>query len=112
MLSPNRYASKFLLILLSIDAIFHESKISRRREKLRRMTNGLELGDVYGAMIKGIKAHDRDKSIFGMEVLMWVNHAERPSQADELCYALAAEHDFTYPSVGDIPSMPTLVSCG
>jgi len=77
-LSANRYASRFLLVSLNIDAILHESTISRRREKLNKMTNGLELGDVYSATIERIKAQDGDKSRLGMAALMWISHAERP----------------------------------
>jgi len=55
------------------------------------MTNGLELGDVYGATIERVKAQDGDKSRLGMAALMWISHAERPLQADELCHALAVQ---------------------
>ena len=110
-LSANRYASRFLLVSLNIDAILHESTISRRREKLNKMANGLELGDVYGATIERIKAQDGDKSRLGMTALMWISHAERPLQADELCYALAVQLGSTDFDVGNIPSMSTLVNC-
>ena len=76
--SSNRYASRFLLVSLNIDAILHESTISRRREKLSKVTNGLELGDVYGATIERIKAQGEDKSRLGVAALMWFSHVERP----------------------------------
>jgi len=110
-LSANRYGSRFLLASLNIDAILHESTISRRREKLNKRTNGLELGDVYGATIERIKAQDGDKSRLGMTALMWISHAERPLQADELCYALAVQLGSTDFDVGNIPSISTLVNC-
>ena len=75
------------------------------------MTNGLELGDVYGATISRIKAQDGDKSRLGMAALMWVSHAERPLRADELCHALAVQIGSTDFDVGNIPSMATLVNC-
>ena len=75
------------------------------------MINGLELGDVYGATIERIKAQDGDKPRLGMAALMWISHAERPLQADELCHALAIQLDSTDFDVGNIPSMPTLVNC-
>jgi len=75
------------------------------------MTNGLELGDVYGATIKRIKAQDGDKSRLGMTALLWISHAERPLQEDELCYALAVQLGSTEFDVGNIPSMSTLVNC-
>ena len=108
--STNRYASRFLLVSLNIDAILQESTISRRREKLSKMTSGFELGDVYGATIERIKAQDGDKSRLGMSVLMWISHAERPLQADELCHALAVQIGSTDFDVGNIPSMSTLVN--
>src|SRR5207302_6796597 len=83
--------SRFLLVSLNIEAILQESTIHRRREKLSKMTDGLGLGDAYGATIERIKAQGGDKSIFGMAALMWVSHAERPLGADELCHALAVE---------------------
>ena len=75
------------------------------------MTNGLELGGVYGATIERIKAQDGDKSRLGMAALMWISHAERPLRADELCHALAVRLGSTDFDVGNIPSMLTLVSC-
>jgi len=107
----NGYASRFLLASLNIDAILQESTISRRREKLGRMTNGLELEDVYGATIERIKAQDGDKSRLGMMALMWISHAERPLQADELCHALAVQLGSTDFDFCNIPSMSTLLNC-
>jgi len=109
--SSNIYTSRFLLVSLSIDGILHESTISRRREKLNKMTNGLELGDVYGATIERIKAQDGDKSRLAMTALIWISHAERPPRADELCDALAVQLGSTDFDVGNIPSISTLVNC-
>ena len=75
------------------------------------MTNGLELEDVYGTTIKRIKGQDGDKSRLGMTTLMWISHAERPLQVDELCYALAVQLGSADFDVGNIPSMSTLVNC-
>jgi len=75
------------------------------------MTNGLELGDVYGATIKRIQAQDGDKSRLGMAMLLWISHAERPLQADDLCHALAVQLGSTDFDVGNIPSMSTLANC-
>ena len=75
------------------------------------MTDGMELEDVYGATIGRIKAQDGGKSGLGMAALMWISHAERPLQADELCHALAVQIGSTNFDVGNIPSMSTLVSC-
>ena len=75
------------------------------------MTNGLEVGDVYGATIELIKAQEGDKSRLGMTALMWISHAERPPQAEELCHALAVQLGSTEFDVGNIPSMSTLVNC-
>ena len=61
-LSANRYASRFLLVSLNIDSILHESTIFRRREKLRKTIDRLELRGVYGATVGRIKAQDGDKS--------------------------------------------------
>jgi len=108
----NTYASRFLLVSLNMDEILHESTIYRRRERLSKMTAGLELGDVYNATIERIKEQDGDKSRLGMAALMWISHAERPLKADEFCYALAVELGSTDFSASNIPSISTLVgSC-
>jgi len=75
------------------------------------MTNGLEVGDVYGATIKRIRAQDGDKSRLGMTTLLWISHAERPPRSDELCHALGVQLGSTEFDVGNIPSMSTLVNC-
>ena len=75
------------------------------------MANGLELGDVYGATIERVKAQDGDKSRLGMAALMWISHAERPLQADELCRALAVRLGSTEFNTDNVPSMSTLISC-
>jgi len=75
------------------------------------MTGGSALGDVYGATIERVKAQDGDKSRLGMAALMWVSYAERPLQADELCYALAVELGCVYFNTGNLPSMSILVGC-
>jgi len=41
----------------------------------------------------------------------WISHEERPLQVDELYHALAVELGSTDFDVGNIPSIPTLVSC-
>ena len=75
------------------------------------MTNGLELGDVYGVTIGRIKAQEGDKSRLGVAALMLISYAERPLRADELCHALAVQIGSTDFDVGNIPSMATLVNC-
>ena len=88
-----------------------ESTISRRRERLNKMTGGLGLEDVYGATIERIKAQGGDKSRLGMGALMWIYHAERPLSPKELCHALAIELGSTDFDAGNIPSIMTLVGC-
>ena len=75
------------------------------------MTDGSKLRDVYDATIARIKAQNGDKSRLGMAALMWISHAERPLQADELCHALGVELGSSDFNSGNIPSMSTLVSC-
>jgi len=110
-ISANRYGSRFLLASLNIEAILRESTLYRRRERLSKMIDGLELGDVYGATIGRIKAQDGDKSRLGMTALMWVSHAERPLQADELSYALGVELGSSDFNICNTPSISTLVGC-
>jgi len=75
------------------------------------MTDGLELGGIYSAMTERIKAQDGDQSALGIAALMWISHAERPLQVDELCHALAVELGSTDFNADNVPSMSTLISC-
>ena len=99
------------MVSLTIDAILHESTTHRRREKLGKMADGLGLGDVYDATIERIKAQGGDKPRLGMAALMWISHAERPLQADELCHALAVELGSTSFKMDNAPSISTLADC-
>ena len=75
------------------------------------MTDGSGLGDVCGTTIERIKAQVGDKPGLGMAALMWVSHAERPLQADELCHALAVELGSTDFNTGNVPSISIFVGC-
>jgi len=75
------------------------------------MADGSDLGDVYGATIERIRVQDGDKSRLGMAALMWISHAERPLQADELCHALAVRLGSTDFNTDNVPSISTLVGC-
>jgi len=101
----------FLQVCLDIDTILHESTISQTHERLSQMTNQLELGDVYGAMIEQIKSQTGDKPKLGIATLTWISHAERPLQAVELCHALAVKLGSTDFNTGNVPSISTLVVC-
>jgi len=50
---------------------------------------------VYGQTLQQIKEQKGDLPRLGMEVLMWVSHAERPLRIKELCHALAADVEAT-----------------
>ncbi|PUU73309.1 hypothetical protein B9Z19DRAFT_1135398 [Tuber borchii] len=102
-------------------AILRESTISRRREKLSKMMDGLGLEDVYGTTIERMKVRGGGTpewcsivcvSRLGLGMTpMWISHEERPLQADELYHALAVELGSTDFDVGNISSIPTLLSC-
>ena len=71
-------ASSFLLVSLNMDAILSEITLTRRRRKLDEMTKGGGLGEAYAATLSRMGVQPRSRSKLGMEVLMWVSHAERP----------------------------------
>ena len=75
------------------------------------MTDGLGLGDAYGATLGRIKGQDREKARLGIVCLMWISHAERPLKPDELCHALAVEIGSPNFNSDNIPSIGTLLSC-
>jgi len=54
-------------------------------------TTGVDLDNVYDQTLRRIKEQKGGRSRLGVEVLMWVSHAERPLRIDELCIALAVE---------------------
>ena len=54
-------------------------------------TTGVDLESVYDQTLQRIRKQKDDRLRLGVEVLMWVSHAERPLQIDELCYALVVE---------------------
>ena len=110
-LSTHGYVSRFLLVSLNIDAILQETTIYRRRQKLNAMTDGLGLGDAYGATLGRIKGQDREKARLGMACLMWISHAQRPLKPDELCHALAVEIGSPNVNADNVPSIGTLLSC-
>ena len=54
-------------------------------------TKGVNLENVYDQTLRRIKEQKGGRSRLGMEVLMWVSHAERPLRIEELRHALAVE---------------------
>ena len=75
------------------------------------MTDGLGLGDAYGATLDRIKGQGGEKARLGMAVLMWISHAERPLKADELRHALAVEIGSPDLNTDNLPSIGTLLAC-
>ena len=75
-------------------------------------TTGVDLETVYDQTLRRIKEQKRDRSRLGMEVLMWVSHAERPLRIDELSHALAVEMGATELDPENVPPQDTVLgSC-
>jgi len=102
---------RFLLVSLNVDAILQETTISRRRQKLGAITDGLGLGGAYSETLSRIKGQGGEKSRLGMAALMWISHAERPLKVDELCHALGVEIGSPDLDSDNVPSIRTLLSC-
>ena len=109
--SPLIGTSRFLLISITMDAILGETTAGSRRQRLRAMTEGLDLKDVYGVTIERIKEQGGEKARLGMGALMWISHSERLLQLDELQHALAVEIGSADLDAEKIPSVETLLSC-
>jgi len=75
------------------------------------MTDGLGLGDAYGATLDRIKGQGGEKARLGMAALMWVSHAERPLEPNELLHALAIEIGSPDLNSDNIPSIGILLAC-
>jgi len=74
------------------------------------MARGNGLGDAYTATLARLKGQKRNKSVFGMKVLMWVLYSQRPLRGEELCHALAVEMGSRDLDPKNIPVLRTLVS--
>ena len=105
------YCPRFLLVFLSIETILQETTIYRRRQKLRAMENGLDLGGAYGATLGRIQGQGRKRARLGMAVLMWITHSRRPLQVDEICHAIAIRIGSNDVNNDDVPAISTLLSC-
>ena len=79
--------SRFLLVFLGIGAILGETTIYQRRQKLRAMKDGLDLGGAYQTTLGRIRAQGGKKARLGVAVLMWISHSGRPLRVDEICHA-------------------------
>ena len=107
----DRYISRSLLVRMNLDVVLQDTTIPRRRQKLCAMTDGLGLGDAYGATLGRIKRQCGERARLGMAALMWISYAERPLNADELCHALAIEIGSANLNADNIPSIGTLLAC-
>ena len=103
---------RFLLVSLSIETILGETTIRRRKEKLKQMSNGRDVGGVYTATLERIRAQGEDRARLGMEAIMWVAYSERPLSPDELCQALGVEIGSTDLDNDNAPSIRTILNCG
>ena len=94
-----------------MDAILGEITLHQRRRKLDEMTKGEGLGEAYAATLSRMKAQPGSRSKLGMEVLMWVSHAERPLHVNELRHALGVEEGSVDFNIQNVPPIQTLLAC-
>jgi len=77
---------------LNVDAILGETSLAKRKKMLLKVaTTGVDLEGVYAQTLQRIREQKGDRSRLGMEVLMWISHAERPLTIDELRHAVAIQ---------------------
>ena len=94
-----------------MDAILGETTLYGRRQKLKAITQGLDLKGVYGVTLERIKEQGGERSWLGIRALMWISHSERLLQLDELLHALTVEIGSTDFNPERTPSVKTLLSC-
>ena len=95
---------RFLLIALYTEAILGETSIAKRNQMLRKVAaTDMGLDSVYDQTLQRIRKQKGGQSRLGMQMLMWVSHAERPLRIDELCHALAVETQLTDLDPTNIP---------
>ena len=93
-----------------MDAILGEITLHKRRMKLDEMTKGEGLGEAYAATLSRMREQPGGRLKLGMDVLMWVSHAERPLRVDELCHALGVEKGSADLNIRNIPAIETLLA--
>jgi len=103
-------AYRFLLVSLSIETILGETTIHRRREKLKLISSGRDVGGVYNATLGRIKAQEKDRARLGMEAIMWIAYSERPLGPDELSQALGVEIGSRDLNSDNAPSLRTILN--
>jgi len=104
--------NRFLLVSLSIETILGETTICRRTEKLKQISNGQDVGDMYTATLERIRAQGEDRARLGMDAIMWIAYSERPLEPDELCQALGVAIGSADFDDGNAPSIRTILNCG
>ena len=90
-----------------------ETSLARRKKMLQKVgTTGVNLDSVYAQTLKQVRDQSGDRSRVGIEVMMWISHAERPLRIDELRHALAVEMGSTDLDSENIPPEDTVIgSC-
>ncbi|RPB01332.1 hypothetical protein L873DRAFT_1788386 [Choiromyces venosus 120613-1] len=109
---PEKVSEIFLLVSLTIEAILGETTIHRRKEKLKQMTNGRDVGDVYTATLDRIKAQKKDRARLGLEAIMWISHSEWSLRPEVLCQALGVQPGLEDLNNENQPTIRTILSCG
>ena len=107
----NASQSRFLLASLHIKAILGETSISQREKRLKAVKDGAGLGEAYDATLERIRAQGEGMTKLAIAALMWICHAERPLQVDELRQALAVELGSTVFDSENAPSIGALLGC-
>jgi len=103
---------RFLLVSLSIEAILGETTIHRRRERLKRISCGQDVGDVYTATLERIRTQGEDRARLGMDAIMWIAYSEQPLEPEELCQVLGVEIGSADVNSDNAPSIRTILNCG
>jgi len=90
-----------------------QTSLARRKKMLQKVaTSGVSLDKVYAQTLQQVRGQSGDRARVGMEVLMWISHAERPLRIDELRHALAVEIDSPDLDAENIPPQDTVIgSC-
>jgi len=74
------------------------------------MARGNGPSDAYAAALERLKGQGKEESEFGMNVLMWVLHSERPLNTEELCHALGVEMGSEDLDPENLPDIQTVLS--
>ena len=100
---------RFLLPALQIQTILDETTRKGMRRALRKMPKSLDA--TFDETLKRLQRQSKSRSQLGLYTLMWISHAKRPLQVEELQQALAIDPEDTSLDMENYASVKHVIEC-